>query len=173
MRAWIPPQVADRLRAETEQFQRELIEAAFTDATCDYWDKELAKIDGGLHLIRAKENATVPGLRPGYWHVIRDCSPAPPSIMPIVGDDGEYVEPTDRLLELLRAGDLQNPRAMADRIERDEREERARERRKQAAHEERVEEIAERVAAVTQTRVSMNTDAPWTQSTNGRRGAKR
>lgn len=140
---------------------------------CDYWDRELQKIDRALTLIKAHDDASVPGLIPGFWHIIREIEGGPPSILPLVGDDGEYVEPTSRMLEVLRAGDLQSPQAMRARREHDERKAREKERRQQAAHEERVAEMSERLASLTQTRVSMSDAAPWSQGVAGRRGAKK
>lgn len=169
---WVPPAVSRELQQETLKHRAELMAAARRDATCDYWDRELQKIDSKLTLVQAHEDAQVPGLKPGYWHVIRDCTPGPPSILPIVGDAGEFVEPTSRLLELLRAGDLQNPRAMADRRRRDEANARRAERRKQAEHEERVEEMMDRWRAVNKTTVLVSDDVKWTQSANGRRGRR-
>lgn len=150
----------------------EVMRAAKRDATLDYWDKELQKIDPALTLIQAHENAQVPGLTPGYYHIIRDVEGAPPAILPLVGDDGEFVEPTSRILDLLRAGDLQNPRAIADRRRKDEQAARAREKQRQADHEERVEEMMDHWAAATQTRVSMSDAAPWSQNVAGRKKKK-
>lgn len=169
---WVPPSVSRELQHETLQHRAEVLAAARRDATCDYWDKELQKIDSKLTLVKAHEDAQVPGLRPGFWHVVRDCSPGPPSILPVVGDDGEFVEPTSRLLDMLRAGDLQNPRAMADRRRRDEAKAKAAERQKQNDHEDRVSEMMDRWRAVNKTTVLVSDDVAWTQSANGRRGKR-
>lgn len=169
---WTPPHVRRDLMDSTNEHVAALRDAALRDATCDFWDRELKKLDSALYMVKAHDDAEVPGLKPGFWHVIRDCSPAPPAILPIVGDDGEYVEPTSRLLDVLRAGDLQSRRAMEDRAKIDEARARSREREEQSAHEDRVTEMIDRVKSLTQTRVSM-TDVPWTQNVQGRRGAKK
>lgn len=171
-RLWTPP-VSREHRESTERFVAELVESTRREVMCDYWDRELQKIDPKLTLIKAHDNATVPGLRPGYWHIVRDCFPGPPSILPLVGDEGEYVEPTSKMLEVLKAGDLQNERAMEARRRQDEESARRRLRDKERGHEERVEEMVDRFKSLTQTRVSMNTDTPWTQNTAGKRGAKK
>lgn len=172
MPVWLPPRISRELAAVTQAHRAEVVQAARRDALCDYWDRELQKIDPALTIFQAKEDATVPGLKPGYWHICRDNPGAPPSLLPLVGDDGEFVEPTSKMLEVLRAGDLQNRRAMEDRARRDEEAERRRERERQDAHEERVSEMLDRLASATQTRVSMTDAAPWSQNVQGRRGAK-
>lgn len=154
------------------EHRAELLAAARRDATLDVLERELRKLDDKLMLVKAADDATVPGLKPGYYHVVRDCSPAPPAILPIVGDEGEFVEPTFKLLDVLRAGDLQNERAMAARRRQDEESARRRARDRQRGHEERVEEMTDRWRAVNKTSVSMNRDTAWTQSANGKR-AKR
>lgn len=171
-RLWVPPSVSREHREQTERHKAEVIEAAMRDATCDWWDRELQKLDPALTLIKAHPDAEVPGLKPGYWHIVRDCTPAPPALLPLVGDDGEYVEPTSRIFDLLRAGDLQNPRAIEDRRRKDEINERRKQAEEQQGHEDRVEEMMDRWRAATQTRVSMNQDTPWSQNVAGRRGAK-
>lgn len=169
---WVPPTVSRELQQKTMEHRAELMAAARRDATLDYWDRELQKLDPKLFMIKAADDAQVPGVKPGYYHVIRDCSPAPPAILPIVGDEGEFVEPTSRLLDVLRAGDLQNERAMEARRKQDEESARRRLRDKQRGHEERVEEMMDRWRSVNQTSVSMNRDAAWTQSANGKRAKK-
>lgn len=170
---WVPPRVSRELRDATERHKREVLEAARRDATLDYWDRELKKIDPALTIIKAVDDARVPGLKAGYYHIVREVENGPPSILPIVGENGEFVEPTSRILDLLRAGDLQNPRAMAERRRRDDAAERAREKARQDGHEERVEEMLDRWKSMTQTRVSMSRDTPWSQNVQGRRGARK
>lgn len=171
-RVWVPPRVSRELRESTERHRAEVMEAARRDAMCDFWDRELQKIDPKLTIFQAKENAEVVGVKPGYWHICRDCSPGPPSLLPLVGDEGEFVEPTSRVFDLLRAGDLQNERAMDARRRQDEESARRRARDKQRGHEERVEEMMDRWRSLTQTRVSMNTSTPWTQNMAGRKPRK-
>jgi hypothetical protein len=172
-RLWTPPSVSYEHRQVTERQNAELMAAARRDALCDFWDKELQKIDPKLTLIQAKENAEVPGLKPGFWHIIRVIDGGPPAILPLVGDEGEFVEPAGKMLEVLRAGDLQNPRAMEARARQDEESARRRVRDRERAHDDRVTEMTERLASLTQTRVSMSTDTPWSQNVQGRRGVKK
>lgn len=166
-RLWVPPSVSREHQASTERFSAELVEATRREVMCDYWDRELQKIDPALTLIKAHDDASVPGLRPGYWHIIREVENGPPSILPLVGDEGEYVEPTSRMLDVLRAGDLQNPRVMEDRRRHDEAKERAAVARREAEHELRVGEMMEKFDHLENVHVGMS--GSWTNSVAGRR----
>ena len=164
--------VSRELQERTNEHKAQVWAEAVRDATLDYWDAELKKIDEDLFMIKAADDATAAGLKPGYYHVIRRIAGGPPAILPIVGDEGEFVEPTSRLFDVLREGDLQNPRAMEARRRRDEEAARRRARDKQRGHEERVSEMMDRWRAANQTSVSMSRDTPWSQNVAGRKGAK-
>lgn len=164
---WVPPAVSRELRESTEQHRAEVIAQAIRDATLAEWTRRLKQLDPYLELIKAKDDATAPGMIPGYYHVLRHNPGAPPSLLPVTGPDGEFVEPTEQLLDMLRAGDLQNERAMEDRRRKDEEQARRREAERQRDTEDRQAEILERWKAATQTSVSMNRDTPWAQNAAG------
>lgn len=169
---WTPPTVSRELQDNTRAFIAEIAASARRDAICDYWDAELQKIDPKLTIIQAQDNAEAVGLRPGYWHIIRDCTPGPPSILPLIGPEGEFVEPNSSILDMLREGDLQNERAMEARRKQDEESARRRVRDRERAHEDRVGEMMERWEHVMVPKVGMSGNG-WTASVDGRRGAKK
>ena len=70
--------------------------------------KELKTLDHLLEIGFIGELAPeFPGVVPARWHVIRrNPPPAPHSFMPIVGKDGEYVEPSFQIIEELKKRDL-------------------------------------------------------------------
>lgn len=169
---WLPPRVSKEYRESTQRLHADLREQFwFRGPVAAAWNPELQKLDPYLRLGQAKEGASHAGVIPGYWHLLRLNPSAPWSVMPLQGPQGEFVEPTSRMLETLRANDLQNARVVADRERADRLAELAREREQQNAHEERVGEMSERWRAVTETSVSMSDAAPWTQNTKGRRAA--
>lgn len=169
---WLPPSVSREQRQSTLEYQAEVFRNAQRDATIDYWTRELKKIDERLELIKANDDAQAVGLIPGFYHVMLVLPDGPPSLLPLVGDHGEFVEPNSRMLDLLREGDLQNPEAMRARRERDERAAAMRVRDREREREARVGHMVEHWKALTETSVSLNRDSPWTQNQAGRRGAK-
>jgi hypothetical protein len=83
--------------------------AAQVDATLGrakefFW--RLQEIDPNLDLVLAHDNADAEKLRPGYWHVRRLNRGINDAYMPIVGPDGEWAEPSEYHLNLLRERDL-------------------------------------------------------------------
>jgi hypothetical protein len=169
---WLPPQVSRELRQSTLEYQAEVFAHARQSAFLDYWTRELKKIDPRLEMIKANDDATVVGLIPGYYHVMLVLADGPPSLLPIMGDHGEFVEPTSRILDRLREGDLQNPEAMRARRERDERAAAQRKRDAERDAEDRVAQMVDHYKSFTETRVSLSKAAPWSQSVNGRRGTR-
>ncbi len=152
---WLPPSVSRDLAAETEQQKADVAQAAIRDASMDFWNRELKQLDEHLELIKARDDASVAGLTPGYWHVMRHNPGGPPSLLPLVGDHGEFVEPTSRMLDLLRSGDLQNERVMRDRRAFDERAAAQRQRDKEQASLDRRADLAERIGSLTNVSVSV------------------
>lgn len=161
---WYPPSVSRELQDQTAQYAAEIRAMAQRDATLDTWTKRLKQKDPYLELIKARDDAQCPGMKPGHYHVLRHNPGAPPTLLPISGPDGEFVEPTSALLNLLDEGDLQNERAMEARRAKDEAAEAARRRDDERDTEDRQAEIHERYLAATRAQVSMSTDAPWTQN---------
>ena len=175
MSVWVP----ERYRREREQFNAEVWERIVSNelsrmkGVMDKFNYELKKIDRHLELVRIAADADVRGtpFRAGFYHVVRMNPGAPASVMVVEGDMGEFVEPSSRLFDDLARADLWkdgNMKALQDRQRKlDEAEARERQRENEA----RRDELLERVKAVTETSVSMNTSTPWSQNVNGKRGA--
>lgn len=135
-----------------------------------HFDAELRKLDQRLSLVRAGTQFTMPGLVPGYWHVKRrNDPPAMDSYLPLMGPDGEFVEPHMGILENLKRQDLQRDGALDELRKREEREREDQEKAKRFRAADRQEEFATRLKAIENPGVSM---APgWTYRKKGRRGA--
>ena len=172
---WTPPRVDRHLAGRTTEYVASIDRMADRlRSVIDEFNRDLKKIDPDLELVFFPPG--VEGLVdviPGRYHVIRKIPLAPPTIIPVVGPNGEFVEPDSGLFDYLRRIDLWNGRAKHDRERAMVEAERAAERRREREREERLEEIRERWAAATQTRISMSTHSPWSQnaSATGRRSA--
>lgn len=129
--------------------ERRQQEAALLAATTHLaeWNKRLREIDPYLQLVKARENTTLPGLKPAYYHVIRHNPGAPPSILVVEGPNGEFREPDSGLLEQLRRDDLWSDRSIAERERRERERERAEQHAKEHERSERVDEIHDRLKA--------------------------
>lgn len=169
-RLWTPPKVSRELRAGTDQYRADLLaQLSFQNVVSAAWNPELQKIDPYLRLAKAHETADMAGLRPGFYHLVRLNPGAPPWVQPLTGPDGSFAEPTLRMLEELRASDLQSARANRERDRRRREAELAEESRKQREKEARIDELAERWRAARETQVSMDRSVPWTQTAKARR----
>lgn len=170
---WVPPRVSRELEEGRKQHEADLAAMfVFDGHILSKWNKELRKIDPLLRLGRARDKAHAPGVVPGFYHLVRFNPGAPPWVQAL-HNNGQFVEPSSRMLEMLKASDLQNARAVYDRKRADEEAARAEEKAKQVDHEERVDDAVELVKANTQVRISMNKDTPWSQNVAGRRGVKK
>jgi len=156
--------VSRELEDLTEQHRAEVFASAIRDARIEHFNRELKQVDEHLELIKARDDATAAGLMPGFWHILRHNPGAPPSLLPLTGDDGEFVEPSDRIFTLLREGDLQNDQVIRARRERDERAAKQRARDKARDAEDRVGLMTEHIKAVSRAHVSMTTARPWTNA---------
>lgn len=72
-------------------------------------NRELQSLDPYLELVWIGPNAKrglIPGVEPGRWHIRR----TPPGIIhsywPIMGPEGEYVDPSLQIIEDMKAADL-------------------------------------------------------------------
>lgn len=177
----LPGTVARELQKERWQEERRrsraLVEALFDfdDRVCREWSKHLKKLDPYLRLGRAHPKAETDRfeVRPGFYHWVRDNPSTEPTVAVITTVDGGWCEPNSGLLRDLEQADMQNPRAAAAALERRALAERAVAAEKARVGSARLEEMAERWRAATETSVSMNRSTPWTQNVQGRRGAKR
>jgi hypothetical protein len=171
---WTPPDVTRDLREMTATHNRLLLEVIDFDIP-GYAEiqRELQGYDPLLRIGKAKERAHLPGVRPGFWHVVRLTEAGPYYCQPLEGVDGEYAEPSLAMFDALRRADLQNPQVVAARQRADEQAALERERAEARVDEERQAEIVERWKAVSETSVSMSTATPWSQNAAGRKGTRK
>lgn len=166
---WVPPKVSRELERERDEFNTQMGEMARqwqALSTMREFNHELKRIDDLLELVFVPEGADVSGspCRAGYWHVLRRNAGAPWSVIVVEDGQGQPVEPSSRLFEVLRRGDMWNHRSQREKARMERRAQEAEERRKVREREDRAREITERVQAATRTQVSMNTSMPWTQN---------
>lgn len=69
-------------------------------------NRELRALDEHLDLVFVNDNATAPGLHPGRWHVRRQNPGTVHTFWPLIGERGEYVEPSLDIVDKLRARDM-------------------------------------------------------------------
>lgn len=175
---WLPPGVSAELLHEREEFRADLetrtVRAAMlkVKGILDEFNHELKRIDPKLEMVRAGDDTHGTPLKAGYYHVIRWNDGAPPSVMTVEGEHGEFVEPTSRVFEKLKRNDLWDPTNMRLLRQRQRLADEAAEKRKLKEREERQAEIMDRYLAGTRTFVSMDRSVPWSQNVRGRRGAQ-
>lgn len=174
----LPPKVRREIQKRKWAEQRAAFRATlnrlldFDDPVCREWTPVLRNLDPLLRLGRAHGQAYEPGMnvKPGYYHMVRDNETAAPTVEPVTGPDGEsFAYPDSRLLEELRAVDLQNPRVYAALIARRELREQQREQEHARDMDEINSESVERWLAATRTQVLMSPDVAWAQNSAGRR----
>ena len=161
---WTPPHVEQELLAERLRDTAERLMMVDLDPLCVQLTAEARKLDECVSIVKAKDNAQAPGIRPGFYHVMRFNQGAPLSFLPIEGKDGSFVVPTSKVVDKLRASDLWNSRVVRDRQRELEDAQRQREREQETDTAEIIDEAQERWAAATRTQVSLNPDVPWTQN---------
>lgn len=145
-RVELPEEV--RFSMELEQQMEKVNRLRERGADLQAFDDALKQIDPRLDLVKASENATAPGLTPGYWHIRRrNDPPAMDSYLILTAPDGGFTEPHSGFLDRLRACDLQRDGALEDLQRAEFAKERERQARAELLHAERVEEIAGRYKA--------------------------
>lgn len=159
-RLWVPPSVSREQREVTAQHNVRVALAVDTDGPVQrFWNPRLRAIDPRLSLVKAKDDALAPGVRPGFWHVRRDNSPSPVTVWPWQAPDGSFLEPDSRLEEWLRTMDMQSTRtdrALHDAAVEDDR---RRAREDELGHEQRVDHMMNRLRSLNRTSVLINRDA--------------
>jgi hypothetical protein len=165
---WVPPAAQRELVEERRRYEAELALSSQRELL-DRWSAELQRLDPNLELIRASENATAIGLKPGYFHVMRRSPTGPPELWPLEGPDGEFREPGSWLVEWLERSDMWNGRAMSERRKRELEAIRAKERAREREEEERVDELAQRWAAASRPQVLISDVKGWTPKAGARR----
>ena len=141
--------------------------------TLDYFTDLLKQKDPYLEMVFFPPTARAPGVVPGRFHIMRHNPGAPPSLFPVLAEDGGSRMPTSRHVEQLDEMDLQNPRVRHAREKAERELELAEQRQKQREDEQRWEELCDRYNANFRTSISMNRSTPWSQNAAGRRGRKR
>jgi hypothetical protein len=109
------------------------------------FDRDLKQIDDHLEIVKAKDVVTIPGLKAGYWHIVRMNPGHPADILILEYPDGSYREPGSWVFDFVMESDLYNDRARKAHRERQKRAVEARERRKALEAEQRIYEMADRV----------------------------
>jgi len=172
---YIPAHVQARLDLEKRrEFEAKVLRnVTIEDARAREYTEKLQLVSPDLFMVKANDTIEwgLP-LRPGFYHILVRNRDAPMSVME-VHENGRYAEPDSRLFDVLAKGNLRE-RRVRDELERQERQEHAdvekeREERKQR----RLDVAREVVLSATRAQVSMDRTIPWTQSSDGRRGAGR
>ena len=167
---YLPESVLAERRAV---FAAEITARCEPSALADAYSELLQQVDPALCMVKARQLIS-PGtpLVPGCYHVLRTNPGAPMSVFPVTDEHGAFVEPTSRVLDRLRAGDLRNRDVYRQVTEAPRRQHEAAERERERDNAERREHLSELVDAYTRTSISTNRDSPWTQNQAGRRGAR-
>ena len=137
---WLPPSERERREEAAHAYAAEVDRQAGIRSVQQEWDRLLADIDPRLRLRKAQEGASLPGLKPGYWYVIRHQDVGPPHLICHEGENGEYRDPDAELLDKLRHWDTWDDRVQRDRDRRHERIRTAYERQKEREREARLDE---------------------------------
>jgi hypothetical protein len=118
MAIWVPPSVAEEAKHARREYERDIQLVAEKRGSVEEWDKVLAEIDPHLSIFFAPEWTNVPGITPGRFHLLLNPPDGIPSVMPLVGAVGEYVEPNSGMLDKLRESDMWNQAAGRERARR-------------------------------------------------------
>lgn len=161
---WVPPKLSRQMQDVAAQDAAHVRLAAALRGQLEFWNRELKLIDERLEMVWFDENVDIQGVVPCRYHLLRHEPGAPVTIIPITGPEGEFIEPNSAVFDKLREGDLWNTEARRDRQKKQERLIERKRKQEEREREERQQEILERWQAATQTRVSFNRSAPWSQN---------
>lgn len=135
--------------------ERLIAEWSRADLNAKRLTRELKKLDPHLELgfcdpeaAKNRPEDLAPGVVPGRWHVIRKNPKGLDSYFPIMGPNKEYVEPTDKIIEDMKAADLWRRGALQELNDRLRRNAEKQKRQEQTENEQRRDEIAEIYRAV-------------------------
>lgn len=172
---WLPPSAENKYADARLHDRAQITSRAQQRDICARFDGELKRIDPQLMMVWFDAGPDLPSGAVGdRYHLIRDNRDAPPSVIPITGPAGEYMEPNSGLFEWLRRGDMWNARAKRDRDEAQDRARQAAERAREREREDHLAEFQDLYNAKFRTSVSLNRDNAWAQNQKGRRAiAKR
>jgi hypothetical protein len=167
---WLPPSARQAVIDERQRRTQEIVGMAEEGAFKRTWDADLQKLDPRLRMLRAKEDADLPELTPGFWHVMRLNDNAPPTVvLTVKNPDGTYREPDSRVFDELRRDDMWHPQVGKDRRDRARLLEEAKERRKRNEDEARWEDMALNFKALESPSIRFGGKG-WTASKKGRGG---
>ena len=138
MSLWLP----NTARQEVERDNQAIVQMVLLDEAIKYFNKELKAIDADLELVKASNNATLAGLRPGYWHVLRKGTPT--TILCLQGPNGEFREPGSWMFQWLLEQDMWNDATQRERKQRQARADAALAREKERERQDRIAEFNER-----------------------------
>ena len=170
---WIPPS-RDRNLDRRNQFAAQLQSmVGGVKETLDHFTDLLKQKDPYLEMVFFPPTAKAPGVVPGRFHIMRHNPGAPPSLFPLLAENGGFRMPASGDVERMDELDLQNPRVRHAREKAERELEIAEQRQKQREDEQRWEELCDRYNANFRTSISMNRSTPWSQNAAGRRGRKR
>lgn len=173
---WTPqssdPRSRPKVSAETEslvrQWEAQVLSMMHQEGgILTHWNVELQKIDRNLRLMQATPLAVAPGVKAGYYHLVRLRDPAEGTFMfvqPLQGPSGEFVEPTSQMLDVLRWADMQSDQVIRGRQHNDERERASKEREIEREREERLDYGMELYKAGTRTQILTSSDVPYSQN---------
>lgn len=150
MSLWTPPQDRARQPAINAALLRS-VNAVVEHMR--YWNDKLKKIDADLQLVKARDNADAPGMRPGHFHVLRLRDDAPPLVHVIEGPDGEFREPDSGVLQDLARGDMWSDRSRAEHKRRVKAAKTEADRERGREREDRREELYDRLKTATTTSI--------------------
>lgn len=139
MGLWLPEKQID---AERE----ELVERTLGEHVAEgrALERELRKLDPYLRVVYIGERAPdLPGLFPGRWHVQRKNPDTIDSYFPIAGPNGEYLEPSFRVIDEMKRADLWKDGAMEKLSKRRAEDVERRRKAKELASEQRKDQAAE------------------------------
>lgn len=120
------------------------------------FDRDLQQIDPYLEILKAKDQTTEPGLRAGFWHLVRREPGHPAYVKPITTNgehNGDYKEPDSSIFEEAMLDDLWNDRARKAHRKRMKAAENARNRRRDREAQDRISEFNERLRSRNSTQI--------------------
>ena len=157
-----PAQVSDEHASIVRQWESAVLSMMHqTGGILDYWNEELKKIDRNLRLMQAMPLASAAGVKAGYYHLVRLRDPVEGTFMmvqPLHDAEGNFVEPTSEMLNVLRWADLQSDQVVRARQENDRRAAEAAERAQRNDDEARLDQGVEVYKHLVNTQISVSKD---------------
>lgn len=157
---WVPPAVHRDLLDERKRLDAATLKGLELLEELKRINVELAKIDPHLELVRASPSATLPGLKPGYYHVVRHNPSAPVSVEVLEGPDGEFVEPGSNVFDMVERSDMWSERSMKIRQKRELDAARSKARQKERESLERMDEVRDRLRSFNNEQMLVK-EIPW------------